>query len=297
MSKMLHRLVGGEVKVLLDTNPSLGTIYADPTQIERVMMNLIINARDAMPGGGRIEITAANVDLDATFAAAHPGVTEGRYVQITVTDTGVGMDDATCSRIFEPFFTTKEAGKGTGLGLSTVLGIVQQTGGQIWVESQPGRGSTFRICFPRIDGSAEPERPPRSKPTSLRGSETILLVEDNDQLREALDAVLRRHGYQVIEAHDGGEAFLICENHRGQIDLVVSDVVMPRVKGTELAERLAAMRPGTPILLMSGHIQESALRERNLPSAFLQKPVLPQELLAAIRELLDKPQLQTPGGC
>jgi PAS domain S-box-containing protein len=289
MSKMLRRMVGGEVKVALNTDPSLGTIYADPTQIEQVMMNLVINARDAMPGGGKIEIKAANVDLDAAFATAHAGVTAGRYVQITVTDTGVGMDEATCSRIFEPFFTTKEIGKGTGLGLSTVLGIVQQTGGRIWVDSQPGRGSTFRICFPRMDRAAEPEQAPRTRPAVLKGNETILLVEDNEQLREALQTVLQRNGYQVIEAHDGGEAFLICENHPGRIDLVVADVVMPRVKGTELAERIPTLRPGTPILLMSGHVQESALRD-GLPSAFLQKPVLPEELLAAIRELLDRPR-------
>jgi PAS domain S-box-containing protein len=290
MHKMLHRLVGSDVEISLTIDQPLGTIYADTTQMEQVMMNLVINARDAMPGGGKIEITAANVDLEASFAAAHPGLTAGSYVQISVTDTGVGMDEATASRIFEPFFTTKEEGKGTGLGLSTVLGIVQQTRGQIWVESKPGQGSSFRICLPRMNRPADVEQKPRQKPTKLRGSETILLVEDHDQLRIALHTVLQRYGYQVIEAHDGGEAFLICENHPGKIDLVLSDVVMPRVTGGELAQRIPALRPGTPVLLMSGRVQDPALREdRDLAGAFLQKPVSPQTLLAAIRELLDKP--------
>jgi PAS domain S-box-containing protein len=284
MRKMLHRLVGSDVKISLAIDQPLGTIYADPTQVEQVMMNLVINARDAMPGGGKIEIAAANVDLDAS---SHPGIAAGPYVQITVKDTGIGMDEATISRIFEPFFTTKEEGKGTGLGLSTVLGIVQQTGGQIWVESEPGRGSTFRFCLPRSEQAAGPEQAPRPKPTDLRGSETILLVEDHDQLRDALHTVLERHGYRVIDAHDGGEAFLICENP-GKIDLVLSDVVMPRVKGTELAERISVLRPGTPVLLMSGHVQDPALREGKMPGAFLQKPVSIHTLLTAIRELLDK---------
>jgi CheY-like chemotaxis protein len=197
------------------------------------------------------------------------------------------MDEATRARIFEPFFTTKGIGKGTGLGLSTVLGIVQQTGGYIWVESAPGQGATFRICLPRVDRAAQPEEQPHPKPATLRGSETILLAEDNDQLREALRALLERYGYQVIEAHDGREAFLLCEKHPEKIDLVISDVVMPRVTGSELAGCIGALRPGTPVLLMSGHVQDATLRERGFPGAFLQKPVLPQVLLTAIRELLE----------
>jgi nitrogen-specific signal transduction histidine kinase/ActR/RegA family two-component response regulator len=287
MKKMLQCLIGSHVELALATGRALGNIHADPTQIEQVIMNLTINARDAMPGGGKIAIAASNIDLDAKFAASHPGVAPGAYVQIVVTDTGVGMDEGTRDRIFEPFFTTKEEGKGTGLGLSTVLGIVQQTGGCISVESEPAQGTTFRIYLPRVDGPAQPEEEPHPKPAILRGTETILLAEDNDQLRAALRALLVRYGYRVIEAHDGREAFLICEKHPEGIDLVISDVVMPRVTGSELARRIGAVRPGTPVLLMSGHVQDATLRERGFPGAFLQKPAMPQALLMAVRELLD----------
>jgi CheY-like chemotaxis protein/anti-sigma regulatory factor (Ser/Thr protein kinase) len=288
MRKMLHCLIGSHIELSLSTAGRLGNIHADPTQIEQVVMNLVINARDAMPRGGKIAITASNVDLDAEFASVHPTVAPGAYVQMVVTDTGIGMDEATRARIFEPFFTTKEEGKGTGLGLSTVLGIVQQTGGYISVDSEEGQGTTFRIYLPRVDRAAEPELPPHPKPAILRGSETILLAEDNDQLRAALRVLLERQGYQVIEAHDGREAFLICEKHPARIDLVISDVVMPRVSGSELAERIGALRPGTPVLLMSGHVQGATLRERGCRGLFLQKPAMPRALLTAVRELLDR---------
>jgi CheY-like chemotaxis protein len=249
-------------------------------------VNLAVNARDAMPNGGGLEIRTANADFDEP---SPDGITPGRYVMLSVADTGVGMDEETRSRIFEPFFTTKEVGNGTGLGLSMVYGIVKQSRGHIRVDSEPGRGTTFGLFLPRLDEQvAAPERK-RKRVAPPRGSETILLVEDEDVLRRLGRRVLELGGYSVLEAREGREALHVCEEHEGPLNLVVTDVVMPRMGGRELAEQIARTSPDTKTLYVSGYTDDVVVRNGVLEkgTAFLQKPFTPSALLAKVREVLD----------
>jgi PAS domain S-box-containing protein len=297
LEKMLRRVGGEAVELTFIPAHSLGMVRADPGHIEQVLMNLVVNARDAMPTGGQITIETANVDLDEVYASAHPGLASGQYVTIGVSDTGTGMDAATRERVFEPFFTTKEMGKGTGLGLSVVYGIVKQSGGYVHVNSETGKGTTFTVYLPRIDEDVPESILPPPPLTTLRGSEAILLVEGDEQLRAIEATILRRSGYSVVEAQNGGEAFLACERHQGAIGLLLTDVVMPRMNGIELATRLAPMQPQMRVLYMSGRVDNSRLHEQALSSgAYLQKPITPDSLLRKVREVLDFPRAQASGG-
>ncbi len=260
----------------------------DPGQVEQVIMNLAVNARDAMPDGGRLRIETDDVRADTENALLHVGLNPGECVRLRVTDTGTGMDAATPARMFEPFFTTKEE-KGTGLGLATVFGIVQQSGGRISVSSEVGKGSTFSVYLPMVNRALVPDAPlPAADQVALRGSETILLVEDEESVRALTHAILTRCGYDVIDAHSGGDALLLCEQHVGAIQLLLTDVVMPRMNGRQLAERLLKIRPDMRVLYVSGYSDDAITRDGVLDStsAFLQKPVTPRALARKVREVL-----------
>jgi CheY-like chemotaxis protein len=288
MEKMLRRLLGADVELVPLPGRGLGRVRMDPSSFEQVIMNLVVNARDAMPRGGEISIATSNVVLDETYARGHLDVTAGPHVMLAVTDTGTGMDESTITQIFEPFFTTKEIGKGTGLGLSTVFAIVHQSGGSVCVSSQPGRGTTFEIYLPRVDDDVE-TAPLSDVVSAPGGRETILLVEDDDQVRAVARGILSRSGYHVIEARSAGEALLHAERYPAAIDLLLSDVVMPQMSGPELAKRLETLRPGMRVLCMSGYADDSVTRQAVIDErfAFLQKPITRGTLARKVREVLD----------
>ena len=285
---MLKTLRGEDVDLQVETAPGLGRVEVDVGQFEQVLMNLAVNARDAMPTGGRLLVEAENADVDRSFAQTHQPLEEGRYVMLAVTDTGEGMDEATRSRVFEPFFTTKEEGEGTGLGLSMVHGIVRQSRGFIWLYSEPGAGTTFKIYLPRVDEAATSVEPSRREPTSLRGTETILVVEDDRMIRVAVSRVLRGSGYQVLEAATGREALDIASTHEDTIHLLLTDVVMPRMSGRALAEQLLLSRPGIEVLYITGYTANAIVRHGILERGvdLLHKPFTPQQLLAVVRQIL-----------
>ncbi len=292
MESMLRRLVGEDVELISNFAPECGKVLFDLGQFEQVVMNLVVNARDAMPEGGKLTIDAVEVVLDAEYAADHVGVTAGPHVLFAVSDTGVGMDAATRARIFEPFFTTKDPGKGTGLGLATVFGIIKQSGGSIEVSSEPNHGTKVSIYLPMVDRATVvfPSVPPPNSLT-LHGSETILLVEDDAQVRLLTRTILGRYGYNVLDAQSGGDALLLCEQYAGPIELLVTDVVMPRMSGRQLAERLLEVRPGMKVLYMSGYTDDAVVRHGIFYSkvAFIQKPITPEPLARKVREALDAP--------
>jgi len=289
LQKMLGRLLGEDVDLGTRLDPTAGRVKADPGQLEQVLMNLAVNARDAMPHGGKLTLETANAQLDDTYAADHYPARPGPYVRIAVTDTGTGMTEETQAHMFEPFFTTKEKGKGTGLGLATVYGIVKQSGGFIWVYSEVGHGSTFKIYLPRLDDASErPAQTPAAR--APHGTETVLLAEDEPPVRAIARQVLERHGYTVLEAPSAESALDIATRYSGTIHLLLTDVIMPGMNGRELATRLAHLRPDARVIFMSGYTDDAVVRHGVLvPGAtYVQKPFTPDAIARKVREVLDE---------
>jgi two-component system cell cycle sensor histidine kinase/response regulator CckA len=287
---MLRRLIGADVALTTLCSPSLGKVLVDPGQMEQLIMNLVVNARDAMPSGGTLKIETSEVVLDEKYVSDHVGAKAGPHVLLSVDDNGTGMDKATQARLFEPFFTTKEPGKGTGLGLSTVFGIVKQSGGTIDVSSELEKGTSFKIYLPRTDSApAAVQISPPPSGRVLQGSETILLVEDDEAVRVLARTILRKYGYNVLDAQGGGDALLLCEQYTAPIHLLLTDVVMPRMSGRRLAERLLLVRPNMKVLYMSGYTDDAVVRHGIFYStvAFIQKPITPEPLGRKVREALD----------
>lgn len=289
IGQMLPRLIGEDIELRFDLAPSLNQVKADPGQVEQILLNLAVNARDAMPRGGWITIKTENADLSGKFVKRRLVVEPGHYVLLSVSDNGCGMDAETQEHIFEPFFTTKEVGKGTGLGLSTVYGIVKQSGGSIWVYSEPGRGTTFKIYLPKCDDSAETDEVAEESSHAPGGHETILLVEDEDVVRDLCKEVLEAYGYKVVLASNGIDGLRACQDFSGQMDLLITDVVMPQMSGRELAEHVSALRPEIEVLYMSGFTDDDIVRHGVLDDGvcFIQKPFSPNSLALKAREVLD----------
>jgi len=290
VERMIRRILGEDIELVTVPGDPLWKVKIDPGQIEQVILNLAINARDAMPEGGRLTIETGNLLIDEDYAQSNLGAAPGAHVVLSVSDTGMGMDKDTQAKIFEPFFTTKEKGKGTGLGLSTVFGIVKQSGGHIWLYSEPGKGTTFKLCFPRTAEQGDSLLPPEVAASPIpRGTETILLVEDDAQLRALARTILVRHGYQVLDAPNPVDALAISAGFPGWIALLVTDVVMPQMNGRELSRKLLEMRPDTKVLYMSGYTDNAIVHNGILDAgvAFLQKPLTPAVFARKVRQVLD----------
>jgi len=290
--KMFRRLIGEDIELVIHPAPDAGRVKADPVQLEQVIMNLAVNARDAMPQGGRLFIQTANAVLEESDVRVHPNAAPGPYVQLSVSDTGCGMDAATQARIFEPFFTTKEKGKGTGLGLSTVYGIIHQSGGFIDLESAPGKGARFKVYLPRVEEEAGETQKSAVNSELPKGSETVLLVEDEPEILGLVNEILSGQGYTVLQAGTGNTALRLAERHSGPIHLLFTDVVMPGMSGRVLAERLASLRPEVRVIYTSGYTDDAILRHglRTEGLNFLQKPFRPEALLHKVREVLNAPE-------
>jgi PAS domain S-box-containing protein len=290
LRRMLERVVGEDLEIVVESAEGLGAVLADPTQIEQVIMNLVVNARDAMPRGGFLTLETANVDFDHAYASTHPPAQAGSFVMLAVSDTGVGMDAETQRRMFEPFFTTKPQGEGTGLGLATVYGIVKQMGGYVWVYSEVGRGTTFKIYLPRVAEAATSAPAPVAATPLPGGHETVLVVEDTESLRDLVRELLEDQGYTVLCANDGEEALALAGNRGVAIDLLLTDVVMPKLSGGDLVRQLRVLRPEIRVLYMSGYT-EGAVTRQGVPSdagSLLEKPFTGQQLATAVRRVLDR---------
>jgi two-component system, cell cycle sensor histidine kinase and response regulator CckA len=290
LRKMIGRLIGEDVELVTIPHAPLNMVKADPGQVEQIIMNLVVNARDAMPHGGKLTIETANIEFGEEYSRSHLPCLPGHYVMIAVSDTGDGMDLETQKHIFEPFFTTKETGKGTGLGLATVYGIVKQSGGFIWVYSEPGVGSVFKVYFPRVMEQMELLPEAQQEPGRFQGTETILVAEDEAALRKLICETLTMHGYKVLQAADGKEAARRSERYRGPIHLLIADVVMPRISGRELAERITSSRPETGVLYISGYTDDAIIQHGVIPpnTSFLQKPFSPASLARKVWLILNK---------
>ncbi len=289
MSSMLRRVIGENIDVVTVTQPGLGLVSADPGQIQQIIMNLAVNARDAMPGGGKLTIETTNVDCDEDYVKDHPAVKAGSYVMLAISDNGIGMDEATKAHLFEPFFTTKGKGKGTGLGLSTIYGIVKQSNGFIWVYSEPGKGSTFKIYLPRAEDSAVSVTAKSATRTESRGTETVLVVEDEETVRDLACRILRDRGYNTLEAANATQALAVAGGRGGEIHLVLTDVILPGMTGKDLVSRLKSERPNIKVLYTSGYPDNSIVHHGILDRgvAFLQKPFTVKSMVNKVREVLD----------
>jgi CheY-like chemotaxis protein len=286
--RMLQRVIGEDIELLTSLDPNLGTIMADPDQVHQVIMNLVVNARDAMPGGGKLLIETLDVVLHESAVMSHPDALPGRYVLLSVIDSGVGIDEKTMESIFEPFFTTKEPGQGTGLGLFTVYGIVRQSGGWVEVASELERGTAFKIYLPRVESSVLPASEESAAAPERHTGATVLLVEDQAELRRLAKAVLKKHGFEVLEAGTGMEAYALASEYPGEIHLLLTDVVMPGMNGKELSERLRRLRPRVKVLFNSGYTADVITHRGGLEPhvSYLPKPFTADALVAKVREAL-----------